>query len=170
MQQLRQLLDRGAVSDLHDAATLGSAVHAAELLARGEEPDSLSNFGWRPLHLAAIYGHARVAAILLTAGADANGRSASIGMGTTPLLCAVAGSHFPVVELLLAHGASVNAADDAGYTALHLAAELGTIAIVKRLLQCGSAPDPIAGDATPLEVALRERNLHIAALLHQVGG
>jgi uncharacterized protein (TIGR03067 family) len=56
----------------------------------------------------------------------------------TPLQTAVRWGRWQVVGYLLSHGADVNAADGLGYTPLHLAAEGGHLAIVKRLVAAGA--------------------------------
>jgi hypothetical protein len=76
------------------------AVHA--LLARGTLPDAERMPGVTALHVAALCGHARVAALLLDAGAHVDGVAAS---AVPPLYYAVRGGREAVVRLLLARGA-----------------------------------------------------------------
>lgn len=47
----------------------------------------------------------------------------------------------PAINLLIIRGADINAVDDCGYSALHLACEHGYIEIVKLLLKSGAKVD-----------------------------
>jgi ankyrin repeat protein len=59
----------------------------------------------------------------------------------TPLQTAARRGRDEVVALLLGKGSDVNAADGYGYTPLHLAAEGGHLAVVKRLAEAGAKTD-----------------------------
>lgn len=78
---------------------------------------------YTPLMLAALFGQAEIAALLLEHGADPSAETPSEpGVATrTVLLVAVANARVEVVELLLRHGAAVNATNDLGETALSVA-------------------------------------------------
>jgi len=52
----------------------------------------------------------------------------------TPLACAASCGSLPVVEILLANGADVNAGYDFGKTALHWAVQVGSVDCAKKLL------------------------------------
>jgi hypothetical protein len=124
---LRVLLERGAVLDdaplravlLDDAAALRSAL-AAEPAAVTRTVDLVSAFtplrGATLLHVAAEYGHAAAAAVLLDAGAAVDARAATDahgGDGQTPLFHTVSslGDHCAgVMRLLLARGARTDVA------------------------------------------------------------
>ena len=88
--------------------------NGADVNAKGESQETA-------LHLAAFYGDAQIAQVLLKAGADAN----AIGYrhDDTPLQVAALHGHADVVKLLLAHGANVNAENMLHKTALQLAQE-----------------------------------------------
>ena len=135
------------------------------LAAAGADPNLPDNEGWRPLHLAAMGGHLRASAVLLDAGAQASARSVNGVRGTTPLLCAIVGGDPLLARLLLAFGAEADAIDDAGFAPIHLAVELGHIEIVKLLLASGAQREPIVGEHTPLDVALRRGDLRMASFL-----
>jgi hypothetical protein len=119
---LRQLLDRGAVlADpalapvlLDDVAALDAAVHADPSLLRHTTtmPCTFTPLeGASLLHVAAEYGHRRVAARLVELGADVNARAAVDvdGLnGQTPIFHAVnsnANRSEPLMRLLLDAGA-----------------------------------------------------------------
>jgi ankyrin repeat protein len=73
----------------------------------------------------------------------------------TPLVIAVKYNQSVVAGLLLRAGAALNAAEDRGHTALHMAAEGGYTQVIKQLLAAGAnleAGDTVAG-WTPLTYA-----------------
>ena len=88
---------------------------------------------------------------------------------STPLHLASSKGSAETVNLLIQHGAHVNAQNESRSTPLHLAASShlaleGTI--VRLLLRHGANMDAKDGEGrTPLEIALSERNSWIAKLL-----
>lgn len=165
------LIARGIAPDLHEAAAIGS-VPAAQASLVDADLGARDSEGWTALHYAAFFGHPRVVELLCQAGAPVNARSAHAGAcsGCTPLHAASAAGRLAVVQVLLEAGARPDARDEAGYTALHQAVELGHAGIVKALLMARASVDALAGDATPLGLAIRHRRMEIAALLRQCGG
>ena len=106
--------------------------------------------------------------LLLSRGADINARE--VGSGRTPLDAAVASSVNPVnsrrmTELLLSAGANVDVRDSSGESALQLAASLGNVDVVRRLLDQGADPNALGRDTTPLGVAAYQGDPEIVALL-----
>ena len=87
--------------------------------------------GWTPLHLAAFFGHPKIAELLLAHDADVTARSRNPN-GNTPLHAALAGNHKLVAGLLIGRGADVNAADATGWRPLHLAAANNNLDAMKR--------------------------------------
>ncbi|GAC1455981.1 MAG: ankyrin repeat domain-containing protein [Ktedonobacterales bacterium] len=131
---------------------------------------SYSYDGWTPLHLAAYGGHQEAVSVLLNYGAHVDVRAHN-GLGSTPLLRAVIGQQMDVVELLIAHGADINATDTSGSTPLHKAALLGNTTLVQCLLDHGA--DMCAtnsGGQTPLAHALFNRHADVATLLQPSRG
>ncbi len=125
---------------LADAAEAGDDGRVHELLQR--DPGAVNeprDDGWTPLHLAAFYGRAGVAELLLTHRADANAVSTN-AMVNRPLHAAVAGRHREIVELLLRHGADPNARQHGGWTPLQGAAQHGDAAIIRALVAHGADP------------------------------
>jgi len=102
--------------------------------------DTYSLDGWTPLHLAAFFGAARAAALLLSHGAD-HRRIARNTMANTPLHAALAAKRLPLVELLLDAGADPYLECE-GYTPLAIA-EAGKFeegaALVRRAMTEGAA-------------------------------
>ncbi|MFI4980561.1 MAG: ankyrin repeat domain-containing protein [Nevskiales bacterium] len=75
----------------------------------------------------------------LVDGIPVNGRDS---LDQTALLAAISSNSLPEVQLLLAHGADVDIADNAGWTPLHYAAWFGSSSVVlKELLDHGAKID-----------------------------
>lgn len=112
----------------------GSAAVAAPAPAAGV--DARREDGSTPLMLAAHAGATAAIAALLNAGAvvDAPPRND----GNNALHLGILEQHEPVVHLLLARGASVEARTTAGYTPLHLATEQLSVPVVRALLLAGA--------------------------------
>jgi ankyrin repeat protein len=144
--------------DVFEAAGAGKAERVRELL---EDDPSLvhtwSPDGFQALHLAAFFGHADATEMLLERGADPSTISRHEFIKVTPLHSAVASEgaeDVRTVEVLLAHGAPVNAGVEGRHTPLHSAASNGNIAIVRLLLASGADPNAANdGGKTPLDLA-----------------
>ena len=87
-----------------------------------------------PLMMAALKGHQGVAQLLIERGADVN------KTGWAPLHYAATGGHVALIELLLEHHAYIDAESPNGTTPLMMAAQYGTLAAVKALLEAGADP------------------------------
>src|SRR5262245_49362969 len=126
------------VEEIIEAATEGDATTIEALLARRPYlANRYDDDGWTPLHLAAYFGHCRVAKALLTHGADVNARSKN-SLDNMPLHAAVAGWRKDLAALLLQHGADVNARQEGGWAARHEAADHGHLDLVRLLLEHGA--------------------------------
>ena len=74
--------------------------------------------------------------------------------------------HVDILQLLLNHGASVNAVDSFGYTPLHAAARQGHVDILQLLLNHGASVNAVDNfGGTPLHYAAREGHVDILQLL-----
>ncbi|XP_014223285.1 ankyrin-1-like [Trichogramma pretiosum] len=94
----------------------------------------------------------------------------------TPLMMALHGKKWELVELLLQLGANPNLADAGGWTALHWICSRGNTECAKMLLErCHARHRPLwfnardKGGNTPLIIALRRRDWELAKLLLQHG-
>lgn len=114
--------------------------------------------------------------ILLACGAKVNEQ---VTQGLRPLHYAVWQNNEAAVNLLLVRNAEVNAIDEVGYSALHLAAEHGYYDLAKILLNGGAkvdyrepTDDPYPRTTLcdePLRLALRNRHYDVARLLLERG-
>lgn len=125
---------------LMDAAIRGEAAEVERLLAAGADATVWPHSGRTPLHNAAAFGHDRVVAILLIAGADADATTlisvpsqTALISDVTPLHLAASYGQAAVVEELLAAGADVHARRGDGTTALELAEENGHDEVIELL-------------------------------------
>lgn len=147
------------------AANPQLAIFAASILGDVDELNALltanrslvgllSEDGWTPLHLAAFFGKADAARLLLNKGALVNAKSNN-PMQNMPLHAAAAGRHTEVVKLLIEHGAPVNARQHGGWSPLHAAAQNGDLEIAKALVAGGADVNARAeNNQMPLDLAL----------------
>jgi ankyrin repeat protein len=141
--------DAGGNSPLHLAAAYCSLPVVELLLAAGADVNVQNASGATPLHFAAPNGNYAVVATLIESGGDVESRDEH---GNTPLIDAAfvsqhAAPHFAsgdqttqhaVIELLLQHGADVNAVNRDGDSALFGAVHSEYDAVVKLLLVHGA--------------------------------
>ena len=168
-----RLLERGAdVNARNDnggtalmfAAIPGHVQTMALLVEHGADVNAVGHFNWTALMVAASKGHADGVRLLLTRGADPNVQDT---YGWTPLMRAVyGGKHAAVTELLEHEQLNLEARDERGATALHVAVERGDSALVAQLLAHGA--DPASTDdagRVPLHKASAQGYDDIASML-----
>ncbi len=161
---MRRLLDLGAEVDKRNAGGGTALMFAAQynrgaaarlLLHHGARTDIQAAKSWDALMIASLKGSDDVIEALLENGADPNLRDYQ---GFTPLMRAVAENRKGAVRLLLGSDRiQVNAAEERGISALHLAAAAGRLQITRLLLsggadrnqrdQDGNTPQSLAEDA-----------------------
>lgn len=174
LMQARYRGDRAAVAalrsvdpvlDVFEAAALGEAGPLAGLLAVDRSLASAwSADGYTPLHFAAFFGGPVAARLLLDAGADPEAVSRN-RMRVAPLHSAAAGQT-EVVALLIDWGVDVNTSHQAGYTALHAAAQRGDPDLVRALLRAGADPAAVTSDGrTAQALATDGGHRDVAALI-----
>jgi len=164
------LVARGAPLDLFEASAAGEVERVERLL---EEPgaaiNACSGDGWTPLHLAAFFGHTKIAELLLAHDADVGARSRNT-TANTPLHAALAGNHKFVAGVLIGSGADVNAADAAGWRPLHLAAANNNLDALKALIAQGADVGAANGEGqSALSLAQEKNHREAAALLRRHG-
>jgi ankyrin repeat protein len=164
------LVARGAALTLFESSAAGEFDRAERLVNAGAAINAVSADGWTALHLAAFFGHIKVAELLLAHGADVTARSTN-DTGNTPLHAALAANQQLVAGLLIGSGADVNAADGGGSRPLHLAAANNNLAAISALIAQGAEIDVVnnAG-TTPLALAVARGHREAAALLTRHGG
>jgi len=162
------LVARGAALSIFEACAAGE-LERVERLVNAGTINEYSADGWTPLHLAAFFGHAKVAELLIAHHADVLARSRGPN-GNTPLHAALAGNHKFVAGLLIGHGADVNAPDAQGWRPLHLAAANNNMDAIKALIAQGADVHAPNGEAkTPLSLATEKNYREAAALLRRFG-
>src|SRR6266545_4993919 len=164
------LVARGATLSLFEACAAGEVERVERLVA--DDPASVNSYGgdgWTPLHLAAFFGHAKIAELLLASHADVTARSRNTN-GNTPLHAALAGNHKFVAALLLGGGADVNAVDANGWRPLHIAAANDNLDSMKSLIAQGAEVTAANKEGkTPLSVAQEKNHREAAAFLRRHG-
>ena len=104
------------VAELLTAAKDGEVKAIGRLLASGVKVDARGEHGVTPLFVAALFGRAGAAEVLLANGADL--KAAKGGDGSTALHTAAFFCHTETVMLLLANGADINAVNKRSETPL----------------------------------------------------
>lgn len=151
------LVSRGARLTLYEASMTGRLETVKDLLTRNPaEANSFSADGFTSLHLAAFFGHLEIVRYLLEAGVDANAVAKNM-MKVTPLHSAVARNQVEISELLIVHGAEVNAKQEGGFVPLHEAAQSGNLEMARLLLKHGAELNAKSNDGkTPLALTREE--------------
>ncbi len=131
------LLKAGVDVGVKDASG-GTALTYAAAEGQAEAADALQAHGAKPsnteLILAAGRCNASIVQSFVKSGMNVNVSEA----GTTPLIVAAGGDCVDAVDVLLTHGANVNATNSDGWTALIKATAAGYPDVVKRLLAKGA--------------------------------
>ena len=144
LETARLLLGAGAdvnAADDHGVAPLARACEnasvamVATLLDAGADPNATQTSGLTSLMTAARTGNLEVVDAFLAHGADVN--AATVSLGATALMWAVAAPHPAVVRVLLDAGADPNTSTTDGYTTLMYAARNGDIAMAETLIAAG---------------------------------
>eukprot|EP01062_Namystynia_karyoxenos_P073764 TRINITY_DN70586_c0_g1_i1.p1 TRINITY_DN70586_c0_g1~~TRINITY_DN70586_c0_g1_i1.p1 ORF type:complete len:588 (+),score=93.75 TRINITY_DN70586_c0_g1_i1:78-1766(+) len=135
-----------------------------QLMEHPQAVNATDDFGWTPLHHAALQGLVRAVAVLLEYGANVN--RGTRGMCERPLHIAASRGHVDVCSMMRTAGADVDARNAYGDSPLHAAAAAGQLQAVQWLT--GAGADVLAENAqwqTPKEVARGDGALRIASLL-----
>ena len=155
--------------DVFEAAAVGRLDRLKDRLAAA--PDAATSFspdGFTALHLAAFFGRAEAARILLESGASVEAYTRN-PFANQPLHAAAAGQHVEVCRLLLAAGADVNATQHGGFTPLHEAAQHGDDEMVELFLSAGADPAIVVEDGrSAADLAEAAGHPDVAARLREV--
>lgn len=160
----------GVVATCFEAGLRGMLAYKADPNIRAQRTDS--EIGNRLLGLSALHGailqHWREGIeILLEAGADA--RALADNDTSVLMLAVMHGAKEDVLEMLLRHGADINAQNEFGQSTLHCAVD-GKIGIVKFLLSRGGRVEIRTGRGhSVLHLALLEGRSKVCETLLGVG-
>jgi ankyrin repeat protein len=141
---LRQRVDVNAreadgTTALHWAARAGDVPTVRLLVGAGADPNAVNRYGASALSLAARAGNAGVLEVLLKAGASLRTADAALAEGQTTLMLAARTGTVEAVQMLVAHGEDVNAAEHrTGTTAVMWAALDDRAAAVRALAAAGA--------------------------------
>ncbi len=168
------------------AAINGNSEIITILLDAGADPNAITLQGDTALMNAAKTGAVQGVEALLDAGAEVDARDTYTYQ--TPLMWATASNQSEVVDLLIQHGADVNAVSaellfsginqggvqgdfpNGGLTSLHHAARENALESAQLLLAAGADPDILDPQGiSPLRVAATNENLDMAKLLIEGG-
>jgi uncharacterized protein len=162
------LVDQGARLDIFEATAMGELLRVKQLVE--ENPELTNAFaadGFQPLGLASFFGHLETVEYLLSRGAEVNSASRN-AQQVMPLHSAVAGKHFAIAKVLLAHGAEVNAKQAGAFTPLHASAQNNQPEMTRLLLEHGAAPLTRSTDgSTPLDLAESAGAEQVISLLRE---
>ncbi|KAI0226529.1 hypothetical protein LSAT2_022948 [Lamellibrachia satsuma] len=111
--------------DLASAAAAGNLAVVEKLLASGADVNGSSKDGMTPLSIAAFWGYANIAQLLLQHGAEIN--KANKGTMWTPLHCASFQRQGPVIHKLMAFSPDLQLKDMRGRTAADFASASDSI-------------------------------------------
>lgn len=152
-----ELAARTGDLSVFEAAAFDDTTRLGELIAADRSVINLwSADGWQPIHLAAYFGRAEAARLLLDADAEVAEPSHN-DLAVQPLHAAAAGRHPELVWLLIASDAPVDARQRGGWTPLHSAAANGDLESVQALLSAGADSSAANNDGrTPIELAATE--------------
>jgi ankyrin repeat protein len=170
---VEMLLAVGEPLDIFEASAVPTGTEQGTALLRANSAlvNAFSSDGFTPLHLAAYFGQADMARVLLAHGADPDAVSRN-PMALRPLHSAAASRALGIATSLLAGGADVNAKQHGGWTPLHGAAGNGDLSMTE-LLVARSADLTILSDdgRSPLDLAVEKGHEPVAARLraHPIG-
>ncbi|KAJ6788077.1 hypothetical protein PWT90_02524 [Aphanocladium album] len=162
-------LSPGGLSPLHRATLTGHCDIVELLLLRDANSAARCSRGWLPLHYAAHRGYLSIVKLLI--GNQPTNINATSKEEDTPILYAVIGGQFDVVEYLISLGADISIPDSFGITPLIFAAMAGYQEIVSILLEHDSTAADVNNlngeNLTPIIAAAGSGHLEVVKLLLQ---
>ncbi len=152
------LLKRGLILDIHEAAAAGVNARIEEILALNQGSVNHRDLqDATPLHYAAACGQVAVANTLLVKGADLGVKAPRLGDATPAHFAAGFADHTTALQMLstlVGNGAPAGAVTADGESPLHIAAQHGHVEAVRLLIRRGADPAARTKEGkTPLELA-----------------
>uniref|UniRef100_A0A8D2M5U7 Uncharacterized protein n=1 Tax=Zonotrichia albicollis TaxID=44394 RepID=A0A8D2M5U7_ZONAL len=149
--------DKEKKTPLHAAALRGHLSIVELLLAKKGRAGAKDMDGCTPLHYATMKGNTDILKLLLASGKNKNINDRNVWRKTALHIAAEYG-HGELINVLLSHGAAINASDSSRDTALHCACRAGHLSAVSALLSWarGEKANVLAVNSlrkTPLQVA-----------------
>ena len=151
--------------DIFEAAATGNEQRLQAILSESPQAaDSYSGDGWTALHLAAAFGTPLSVAALIFRGAKVDAVSKN-AQRNQPLHAALAiGKNSSTIELLIAHGADVNAIQPGGFTPIFAAATANRRDLAELLVNHGANPQQANDQGkTPADFARERGHEELAA-------
>ena len=162
-------VDQIGKTALHLAAKAGALACVRLLLVAGADPTAATVEGHQPVHDAAYFDVVDVLQALVEHTGDVDAVNAQSGQ--TPLMEACDQGNPRAAERLLELGADIHARDNAGLTAIIIAARAGHVGLLPLLLGAGANPNEVWYEQTKsvLVVAIEAGLLEAVALLVEAG-
>lgn len=175
--------DADSQEAIHHAVRQGNIKLTTALIDQGAKLSTVNKYGWRPIHLAAAYGHVGLLAECMTRGISIEERTATPSFkpekrtnaaarrgywaeirwphsGARPLELALEFGHDDAAMMLVAGGAKVDEGDSRLWRPLHYAAFSCRPDMVNLLLERGATADAKTIDGhTALTLGFREYGL-----------
>ncbi|MGO9433746.1 MAG: ankyrin repeat domain-containing protein [Terracidiphilus sp.] len=155
----------GIPLDVFEAAATGNEARLQAILSENAAAtQAFSGDGWTALHLAAAFGTPLSVAALIFRGARVDAVSQN-AQKNQPLHAALAlGKNPSTIELLISHGADVNATQAGGFTAIFSAAAANRIDLAELLMEHGANPHyPSEQGKMPADFAREHGHADLAA-------
>ncbi|KAF3003288.1 Ankyrin-2 [Neopestalotiopsis sp. 37M] len=159
----------------NDAMSLYQAIQNHDLksvyhlLSQGVDLESVNEHGEKPLLYACKVGFAQAVWPLLDAGADVDSVNQGVQAPSTALHFTVGNHWLQATELLLLHGANVNAFSHNGMTALIIAIRSRKLQMIRLLLRYG-ANKKLGTERGDLPITFAQDDPEIIALLEMSQG
>ena len=150
--------------DVFEAASTGDEARLQAILSeKASAVEEFSSDGWTALHLAAAFGTPLSVGALIFRGARVDAISQN-AQQNQPLHAALAlGKNPSTIELLVSHGADVNATQAGGFTPIFSAAAANRIDLVEMLMEHGANPRHTSDQGnTPADIAREHGHAELA--------
>ena len=160
-----KLATLGIPLDVFEAASTGDEARLHAILSENASAvQEFSSDGWTALHLAAAFGTPLSVGSLIFRGARVDAISQN-PQQNQPLHAALAlGKNPSTIELLISHGADVNATQAGGFTPIFSAAAANRIDLAEMLMEHGANPHHASDQGkTPADFAREHGHAELAA-------